>query len=138
LVSDSGIAVKIIYYQVQNIQIIVTGSSALHIKNKSSESLAGRKIEYHLYPLTFSEYLVQKEIETSLNFNIFSNIIRKKIPPQRLFSPTNLLKNILLYGLYPEVISLSDPKKYLLELADSVLFKDILELNLIDNSAKAK
>ena len=138
LLSDPGRAVKIIYDQIENIQIIVTGSSALHIKNKSSESLAGRKIEYCLFPLTFSEYLVQKEIEATLNFNVLDNVLNQKKQSMRLFSPRKLLSSVLLYGQYPETLSLSSPQKYLEELADSVLFKDILELNLIDNRSKAK
>ena len=57
LLSDPGRVAKIIYDQMPDIKLIITGSSALDIKNKTSESLAGRKLNYHLYPLTFSEYL---------------------------------------------------------------------------------
>jgi len=68
--SDPGRAAKIIYDQIPEYKLIITGSSAFNIKNRASESLAGRKIEYHLYPLTFSEYLVQKEIVGDFN-NLF-------------------------------------------------------------------
>lgn len=44
----------------------------------------------------------------------------------------------MVYGLYPEQINIPDPRNYLLELADSAIFKDIVELNLIDNRSKAK
>ena len=60
---DPGRAAKIIYDQMPQFKLIVTGSSAFNIKNKASESLAGRKIDYHLYPLTLSEYLVQSGLE---------------------------------------------------------------------------
>lgn len=138
LLSNPGRAVKIIYDQLPEVQIVVTGSSALHIKNKSSESMAGRKIEYQLYPLTFSEYLVQKGIEKKLNFNILDNIIHDKKAVAKLFNPEDILFDVLSYGLYPEVISLKNKRTYLLELADSVIFKDIVELNLIENRSKAK
>ncbi|MFZ1720973.1 MAG: ATP-binding protein [Microgenomates group bacterium] len=138
LLSDPGRAVKIIYDQMTNVQLIVTGSSALHIKNKSSESMAGRKIEYRLFPLTFSEYLVQKEIDTELNYTILENAIFSKQNPARLFSPSDLVSRTLVYGLYPEQINIPNPRNYLLELADSAIFKDIVELNLIDNRSKAK
>src|SRR3989344_1294682 len=59
LLSNPGRAAKIIFDQFPNKNLIITGSSALNIKNKTAESLAGRKIEYHLYPLTFAEYLEQ-------------------------------------------------------------------------------
>lgn len=138
LLSDPGRAVKIIYDQIPNIQLIVTGSSALHIKNKSSESMAGRKIEYKLFPLSFSEYLVQKGIDTQLNNNILENTILDKDKQAKLFSSSELVEHVLAYGLYPEQINMPNPRNYLLELADSAIFKDIVELNLIDNRAKAK
>lgn len=153
LLSDPGRTVKIIYDQIPNLQLIVTGSSSLHIKNKTTESMAGRKIEYKLFPLTFSEYLLQKGIEDRLNFNILKNVIdqansdnqnsQEQLKKQenklnKLFSPEQLLSHILLYGLYPEQISIANPRKYLIELADSAIFKDIVELNLIENRSKAK
>lgn len=138
LLSDPGRAVKIIYDQIPNIQLIVTGSSALHIKNKSTESMAGRKIEYKLFPLTFSEYLVQKEIDKTLSYSVLENAIENDNPKAKLFSPAEVLNQVLLFGLYPEVINLPEPRRYLLELADSAIFKDIVELNLIENRSKAK
>lgn len=138
LLTNPGRAVKIIYDQVPNIQLIVTGSSALQIKNKSSESIAGRKLEYKLFPLTFSEYLLQIGIDSQLKYNILENILRGRKPVTRIFSPPELINHVLAYGLYPEQINIPDPRKYLLELAESAIFKDIVELNLIENRAKAK
>lgn len=136
LLSNPGRAVKIIYDQIPSIQLIVTGSSSFHIKNKTGESLAGRKIDYHLYPLTFSEYLVQKNIEPKLNFNLYTQII----DPQsvvRSFSPAQILDQVLIFGLYPEIVSLGGNTTYLSNLASSIVFQDLLELNLIDNKKAA-
>ncbi len=138
LLSDPGRAVKIIYDQVPHVQLIVTGSSALHIKNRSSESMAGRKIEYKLYPLTFSEYLVQKGIDSELNYAVLEKALNGEKTVVRLFSPADILEHVLAYGLYPEQIDMADPRNYLLELADSTIFKDIVELDLIENRSKAK
>lgn len=138
LLQDPGRAVKILYDQVPGLQLIVTGSSALHIKNKSTESLAGRKITYHLFPLSFSEYLVQKGYESDLSHSILENILQPTAPKQRLFVPADVLEHLLLYGLYPEATDVTDPRTYLLNLADSAVFKDIVELNLIENRTKAK
>lgn len=139
LLTEPGRAVKIIYDQMPTTHLIVTGSSALHLKTNSSESMAGRKIEYHLYPLTFSEYLIQKDIDkTAPERAILDTILNPAPLAPHLFSPSEILQHILLFGLYPETLSLPNPKRYLQELADSVLFKDILELHLIDNRAKAK
>lgn len=136
LLSDPGRAVKIIYDQLEHLQIIVTGSSSFHIKNKTSQSLAGRKIDYYLHPLTFSEYLTQTGVEKKLNYHLLSQIIAPKTIP-RLFAPEEILDQVLLFGLYPEMISLPQNIPYLKNLADSVVFQDLLELNLIDNKVKA-
>ena len=63
--TDPGRVAKIIYDQLPQYKLIITGSSAFNIKNRASESLAGRKIEYHLCPLSFGEYLVQKRLTLS-------------------------------------------------------------------------
>lgn len=142
LLSNPGRAVKIIYDQVKNIKIIITGSSSFHIKNKTGESLAGRKIDYNIFPLTFSEYLNQKGIENDLNFNIFEKIISgsEKILKDRLykFDIKNILDDVLIYGQYPHLIKNPNDEKYLLNFIDSLIFKDILELNLIEDKKLAR
>ncbi|MBI2459581.1 MAG: ATP-binding protein [Parcubacteria group bacterium] len=142
LLNNPGRAVKIIYDQLENIRIIITGSSLFHIKNKTGESLAGRKIDYNIYPLTFSEYLNQKGIEPDLNFNIFEKVIndKKYSPKDRLykFDIKNILHNVLIYGQYPHLIKNSNDEKYLLNFIDSLIFKDILELNLIEDKKLAR
>jgi len=142
LLDNPGRAIKIIYDQLENIKIIITGSSSFHIKNKTGESLAGRKIDYNIYPLTFSEYLNQKGIEKDLNFNIFEKIIndKKYNPKDQLykFDVKNILNNVLIYGLYPHLIKNPNDEKYLLNFVDSLIFKDILELDLIENKKLAK
>jgi hypothetical protein len=81
---------------------------------------------------------VQKGIEQDLNFNILENIISDRPSKANLFSKEDILSDILLYGLYPERMRFKNPRNYLLELADSAIFKDIVELNLIENRSKAK
>ncbi len=140
LLTDPGRAAKIIYDQIPDCKLIITGSSSFHIKNKTGESLAGRKIDYYLYPLTFSEYLQQTGIESELNFNILNKVLSKEKNKELMykFDLENILNNILIYGLYPYFIDYDKDKKYLLNFIDSLLFKDILELNLIENKRLAK
>lgn len=142
LLGNPGRAVKIIYDQMEDVRMIITGSSSFHIKNKTGESLAGRKIDYNLYPLTFSEYLNQKGIENDLNFNILEKIIdNKKYNPKDQayrFDIKNILNSVLIYGQYPHLIKNPNDERYLLNFVDSLIFKDILELHLIEDKKLAK
>lgn len=142
LLDNPGRAIKIIYDQLEGVRIIITGSSSFHIKNKTGESLAGRKIDYNIYPLTFSEYLNQKGIEKNLNFNILEKIIddKKYNPKDQLyaFDIKNILNSVLIYGQYPHLIKNPNDERYLLNFVDSLIFKDILELSLIEDKKLAK
>lgn len=142
LLENPGRAIKIIYDQVKDIKTIITGSSSFHIKNKTGESLAGRKIDYNIYPLTFSEYLNQKGIEKELNFNIFEKLTDERNHFLKnavyKFDIKNILNGVLVYGLYPHLIKNPSDEKYLLNFIDSLIFKDILELDLIEDRKLAK
>lgn len=137
--SDPGRAIKIIYDHLPKHKLIITGSSAFNIKNKTSESMAGRKIDYHLYPLTLSEYLVQLDLEPSLSYAGLDKIIRNTLPHEilRPYDHKSLLDNILLYGTYPAMLSHRRDEKYLKSLVDSVIFKDLTELSLLENKSAA-
>jgi uncharacterized protein len=49
-------------YDTYGIKFIVTGSSAYYMKNQFSESLAGRKKIFDIYPLSFGELLQFKGV----------------------------------------------------------------------------
>ncbi len=49
-------------YDTYKVKFIVTGSSSYYMKNQFSESLAGRKRIFEMYPLSFKEFLHFKEI----------------------------------------------------------------------------
>jgi len=59
LVPNIASVVKYLY-DTYNIKFIVTGSSSFYIKNRFTESLAGRKRIFEMEPLSFSEYLAFK------------------------------------------------------------------------------
>ncbi len=96
-------------------QIIITGSSSINLLNKTQEALTGRKKIFHLFPLGIEEIYPRKNILT----------IKKE------------LENILITGLYPEIInikSLREKQSELRELSSSNLYKDILEFQQVKNS----
>ena len=134
LLPDPGRAAKIIYDQMPDVKLIITGSSALNIKNRTSESLAGRKIDYHLFPLSFAEYLYQTGAEDELNDSFLQRIISEDLASRpHLFDLAATTQRVLTYGLSPYLIDHPQDTSYLKELSTSVIFKDILELNLIED-----
>lgn len=137
--SDPGRAAKIIYDQLPQFKLIITGSSSFRIKNKTSESLAGRKIDYQLFPLTLSEYLVQTGLEKKLSDASFEKLVNegKLENVIRSYDSYNLLNQRLIFGMYPEMIFHPSDSRYLLNLIDSVVFKDMLDLNLLENKSAA-
>lgn len=138
MLSDPGRAAKIIYDQIPQAKLIITGSSSLQIKNKTTESLAGRKIEYHLYPLTFSEILYQKGIEGNLNYRVLENIMHGHMKDKfHTFDTSGVLGNLLIYGFYPALLNHPGDRLYLHNFIDSVIFKDLLELRTLENRSKA-
>lgn len=86
-------------------QVIVTGSSSLDLSNDINEPATGRLLEYQFFPLSMSELAANSSAREQ----------------QRL------LGNRLVYGLYPEVVTLpSDAKRTLTTLVNNYLYKDIL------------
>jgi len=137
--SDPGRAAKIFFDQLPEYKLIVTGSSAFNIKNKATESLAGRKIDYHLYPLTLCESLVQNGLENELSFHFFEKLIsgEKLKKTVKSYDTEAIINTILIYGLYPAMQSHPSDPIYLTNLIDSVVFRDLVELSLLENKAAA-
>ncbi len=137
--SDPGRCAKIFYDQFPGIHLILTGSSALNIKNKTSESLAGRKIDYNIYPLTLSEYLVQSNLERELSLSPIQDIISGHKPKEVIkpYDHKAILDSLLIYGQYPATLQHPTRELYLNNLVSSTIFKDLLELELLENKRAA-
>lgn len=116
-IKNVGQGLKILVDQIKNIKIIATGSSSFDLSNKIGEPLVGRQRIITLFPLS--------ALELSENYG-------------QIYMLENL-KNLLVFGSYPEVItaeSFNQKKEILTLIRDSYLFKDILELENIKNSQK--
>ena len=137
--SDPGRAAKIFFDQLPQFKLIITGSSAFNIKNKASESLAGRKIDYYLYPLTLSEYLVQNGLEKTLSLLPIEKMLTGEKAKEviRPYDHKAIVDTILVYGLYPAMQAHPRDSIYLTNLIDSVVFKDLVELSLLENKSAA-
>ena len=104
-IDNIGLTLKLITDQLKSIQLLVSGSSAFELNNRTHEPLTGRKWEYRLYPISWSEFE--------------SNVGYLKAEQQ--------LELRIIYGMYPDVINnFGDEKEILKQLTDSYLYKDIL------------
>lgn len=129
--SDPGLIAKVIHDEIPEIQLIITGSSALEITMKASESLAGRKRTHLLYPLTFSEKLIQQNIVDMLEEPEDLSLVHEASSIFR----GEILESMR-YGMYPELLNREEREDYLLEYANSVLLKDIYFLGLVRDVSK--
>ncbi|MBU4455094.1 ATP-binding protein, partial [Patescibacteria group bacterium] len=122
-IENAGIFFKGIYDLNLPIKFILTGSSALEIKDKIHESLTGRKRLFYLYPFTFYEYLKSKD-----NF-LAQLILEKNISSYRQGDILNHLFNFIVYGGYPKTALEKNPEEqtqFLKEIHSSYIEKDII------------
>ena len=104
-IDNIGLTLKLIADQLKSVQLLVSGSSAFELNNQTQEPLTGRKWEYQLYPISWTEFE--------------NNVGYLKAQQQ--------LELRIVYGMYPDVINNSgDEKGILKQLTDSYLYKDIL------------
>jgi predicted AAA+ superfamily ATPase len=109
-IPNIGVTLKLIADQLKDVQVIVTGSSTLGLRDSIHEPMTGRKLEFHLHPFSFAELL---------NATNETEEIR-------------LLEQRLIYGMYPEIVLTNlDRHKLLAELSGDYLYKDILALDSV-------
>ena len=94
-------------YDTFSVKFIVTGSSSYYLKNLFSESLAGRKKIFELYPLDFGEYLEFKGVPRQKKENwkkkIFNSIEYERIK--------NYYECYIEFGGFPEVALAANDKE---------------------------
>lgn len=91
-------------YDHSEIKFYLTGSSSFYLKNWFSESMAGRKFLFELYPLDFEEFLHFKEVKV------------KPAAGYELLSA--LYDEYLVYGGFPGVVLKQSAEEKLLQLDD--------------------
>jgi predicted AAA+ superfamily ATPase len=116
-VQNIGLNLKLVVDHIPGIKVIASGSSSFDLAQNVGEPLTGRRFVLKLFPLAQMEISnLEKPHETAAN-----------------------LENRLIYGSYPEVVTIRDNllrQEYLRELIASYLFKDILALEGIRYSDK--
>lgn len=97
----------------KKIHIILTGSNAKLLSTDLATHLTGRSSEIELYPFSFPEYCVIKNTDYTLRTT-------KGIAEQR-----NLFDEYLKKGGFPELLYIKNNKKYISDLIENILKRDI-------------
>ncbi len=106
-IRNVGLLLKLITDNLPEVQLIVTGSSALDLASEINEPLTGRKLEYHMYPVSWPELTDYQGYVSSMQS----------------------LEQRMVYGMYPEIITRPNEATLLLRnLAGSYLYKDLFSL----------
>jgi predicted AAA+ superfamily ATPase len=115
-IEDIGLKLKILNDSYRtDFQVIATGSSSFDLASKLNEPLTGRKWEFRMFPLTFSEMVLHHGLDNE----------RARLATR------------LTYGYYPAVVTHpNDEADILAELANSNLYKDVLKWANIKKSDK--
>lgn len=116
-VPDIGRNLKLLVDHIPSLKIIATGSSTFDLHKQIGEPLTGRKYVIKMFPIS------------QMELNQIENIAETQAR----------LESRLIYGSYPEVITMNSDvmrREYLQDLVSSYLLKDILELDGIKKSKK--
>lgn len=118
-IPDIGSKLKLIVDEIPGISVVATGSSSFDLLNKAGEPLVGRSALFYLTPFSQREIgQVENALETRQN-----------------------LESRLIYGSYPEVVTMSgydNKAQYLGDIVNTYLLKDILSIDGLKNSGKMK
>jgi hypothetical protein len=116
-IEEIGDGLKLLVDHAPEIAVIASGSSSFDLSNRIGEPLVGRQKVSILYPVSV--------LELTNNFG-GAWVLQQ-------------LENLMIYGSYPEVLTASGNEHktdYLINLRNSLLLKDILELENVRNSSK--
>lgn len=116
-VPDIGNALKLMVDEITGLKVMITGSSAFDVENYTGEPLTGRKMTFKLFGISEQELL----------------------PYEALSERKDNLYERLVFGNYPEVFRFKTHEaksRYLRDLLNAYLLKDILSFETIRNSEK--
>ena len=119
-IKDIGLIAKMIIDQFKEVQLLISGSSALEINQTTQEPLTGRKFEYQLFPISWEEFEnhvgyieANMQLEERLIFGMYPDVINHR------FGTREILKQLTSSYLYKDVLSVTGIKKP--ELLDKLL-----------------
>ncbi len=121
---NAGLYLKGLYDMQLPYKFIVTGSGAIDLRSKISESLAGRKQTFYMHPVSFLEFLDYKtDYKYSDQLTEYIEVYKNEA--------FDYLLEYLSFGSLPKTItlpSLDEKQEYVSELVNSFILRDIYEL----------
>lgn len=112
------------YYDNFPVKFLVSGSISYYLKNRITESLAGRKRIFEIFPLDFIEFLTFKEIDAT-------PLLSQRLQPYRplvFASYQQHYEEYLRYGGFPQVVLAGSSEKK--EQALNDILNSYLELDI--------
>lgn len=104
------------------LKIIVSGSSSFEMKSKFKDSLVGRTVNFEIYPLSFREFLLFRNIPF---------VQAERYTGKTTAELKTLFAEFAMYGGYPKIIlapEVSMKERYLQQIIDTYIRKDIRDL----------
>ena len=97
----------------KKIHVIITGSNAKLLSGELATHLSGRSKEIALYPFSFKEFCIMKEVNTD-----------KRTTKAEAFRRT-AFDEYMKQGGFPELLAIKDNRNYVSNLVDNILKRDI-------------
>lgn len=116
-INKIGDSIKLLIDHVPGIIVVLSGSSSFQLSGQLGEPLTGRQSTQFLFPLSVLE-------------------LSKQVGSMKVLSD---IESLLIFGSYPEAYTSKNSEskiKYLVNLRNSYLLRDILELENVRNASK--
>ena len=97
----------------KKMRVIITGSNAKLLSGELATHLSGRAKEIHLFPFSFREYCLMKDVDIKT--------MTTKAEAFRRAAFDEYMKN----GGFPEWLQINDKRTYISDLVDNILKRDI-------------
>jgi len=121
-----------------NIKFFLTGSSSFYIKNRFTESMAGRKLIYEMFPLRFQEFIAFKGVTYNLPKSIdLSGDFNKNA--FNLLAP--FYREYIEYGGLPKIVltnNIERKKELLQEMFSSYITLDVQAMSDFQSSTELR
>lgn len=122
-----------------DVKFILTGSSSFYLKNLFPESMAGRKIVFEMFPLTFAEFLIFKRFSRKIVAGFSEKaILKNHISYERLIP---YYQEFMEFGGFPRVVlevNRERKKTLLLEIFTSYFEQDVKTLADFQDTGKLR